>query len=81
MTVTQKSAYWVMPSGVKDIPYAPVKEMDFTGKKKSQCYYDRNTSICNSQLTFPHFISCWNSYFIPCWNTYFIPCWNAYFIS
>ena len=35
MTVTQKSAYWVMPSGVKDIPYAPVKEMDFTGKKKS----------------------------------------------
>jgi len=35
MTVTQKSAYWVMPSGMKDIPYAPVKEMDFTGKKKS----------------------------------------------
>jgi len=33
--VTQKSAYWVMPSGVKDIPYAPVKEMDFTGRKKS----------------------------------------------
>ena len=35
MTVTQKSAYWVMPSGMKDIPYAPVKEMDFTRKKKS----------------------------------------------
>jgi len=35
MTVTQKSAYRVMPSGVKDIPYAPVKEMGFTGKKKS----------------------------------------------
>lgn len=34
MTVTQKSAYWVMPSGVKNVPYAPVREMDFTGKKK-----------------------------------------------
>ena len=35
MTVTQKSAYWVMPNGVKEVPYAPVKEMEFIGKKRS----------------------------------------------
>ena len=27
MTVTQKKAYWVMPSGMKDVPYAPVKSI------------------------------------------------------
>ena len=35
MTVTQKSAYWVMPTGVKAVQYARVREMDFIGKKRS----------------------------------------------
>ena len=35
MTVTQKKAYWVIPNAVKEVPYAPVKSIDFVGKKKS----------------------------------------------
>lgn len=35
MTVTQKKAYWVMPTGVKEVQFAPVKEIDFLGKKGS----------------------------------------------
>ena len=35
MTVTQKKAYWVMPTGVKEVQYAPVKEISFYGKKQS----------------------------------------------
>ena len=33
MTVTQKKAFWAMPNGVKDVPYAPVKSI--LRKKKS----------------------------------------------
>ena len=25
MTVTQKTTHWVMPSGLKDVPYAPLR--------------------------------------------------------
>ena len=32
MMVTQKRAYWVMPSGVKDVPYAPLMDISFRGK-------------------------------------------------
>ena len=35
MTVTQKKAYWVMPTGVKEVHYAPVKDINFIGKKRS----------------------------------------------
>ena len=35
MTVTQKKAYWVMPTGIKEVHYAPVKDIDFVGKKGS----------------------------------------------
>lgn len=35
MTVTQKKAYWVMPTGVKEVQYAPVKDIGFLGKKRS----------------------------------------------
>ncbi len=34
MTVTQKTAYWVTPNGIKDVPYAPVKDVDFIGEKE-----------------------------------------------
>ena len=32
MTVTQKRAYWVMPSGMKDVTYASLKDISFRGK-------------------------------------------------
>ena len=35
MTVTQKKAYWVIPNAVKEVLYAPVKSIDFVGKKRS----------------------------------------------
>ena len=34
LTVTQKSAYWVMPPPVHSVSYAPIKEIDFIGKKR-----------------------------------------------
>lgn len=34
LTVTQKTAYWVMPPAVRSVPYAPIKEIEFIGKKK-----------------------------------------------
>ena len=33
MTVTQNKAYWVMPSGVKDVLYTPVKSIELLGKR------------------------------------------------
>ena len=30
----QKSAYWVLPPAVKSVPYAPVKDIGFIGKKR-----------------------------------------------
>ena len=35
LTVTQRPAYWAIPSSVKDIHYAPVRQIDFQGKKAS----------------------------------------------
>ncbi len=40
MTVTQKKAYWVMPTGVKEVNYAPVKDIVFCGKKRSAAMYE-----------------------------------------
>ena len=34
LTVTQKSAYWILPPAVKSVPYAPVKDIEFIGKKR-----------------------------------------------
>ena len=34
LTVTQKSAYWVIPPAVRLAPFLPIKEIDFIGKKK-----------------------------------------------
>ena len=39
LTVTQKSAYWVMPPPIR---YAPIKEIDFIGKKRKVAKYVRN---------------------------------------
>ena len=43
LTVTQKSAYWVMPPAIKTLPYAPLSEISFVGKKrKSMCITEDN---------------------------------------
>ena len=34
LTVTQKSAYWVLPPAMKSVPYSPVKDIEFVGKKR-----------------------------------------------
>ena len=44
MTVTQKNAYWVIPNNIKEVPYAPVKKIHFTGKKKSQSMMSTSSS-------------------------------------
>lgn len=36
LTVTDKTAYWVMPSAVKSVPYSEIRDISFTGKKKKQ---------------------------------------------
>ena len=38
LTVTDKSAYWVMPSAVKSVPYSEVRDISFTGKKKNSIH-------------------------------------------
>ncbi len=35
MTVTDRKAYWVMPTAVKDVPYSRVKDIEFVGRKRS----------------------------------------------
>jgi hypothetical protein len=34
LTVTQKSAYWVMPPAIKTVQYAPIYNIDFHGKRR-----------------------------------------------
>ena len=56
MRVTQKKAYWVMPHGVKDIPYAPIKGINFVGEKRSitafqTLQYESGSSSSSSACT------------------------------
>ena len=44
LTVTQKSAYWVMPPPMRSVPYAPIKDIEFIGKKKKACDAAENAS-------------------------------------
>ena len=36
LTVTQKTAYWVLPPAVQSVPYLRINEVEFIGKKKKQ---------------------------------------------
>ena len=52
LTVTQKSAYWVMPPPIRSVPYAPFKEIDFIGKKRKAAKYvsdDAKTSTISKR--------------------------------
>ena len=37
LTVTQKAVYWVMPPAVWSVPYLPIKDIEFIGKKRKAC--------------------------------------------
>ena len=37
LTITQKSAHWVMPPTIRSVPYAPLKDIDFIGNKRKSC--------------------------------------------
>ena len=51
LTVTQKSAYWVIPPAIKKVPYAPMSDIDFVGKKRKCRSIDDNADI--PSLLFP----------------------------
>jgi len=42
LTPTGKKAYWVIPQAVKQVPFSPVKNINFKGKKE-----DYNNLICH----------------------------------
>ena len=58
LTVTQKSAYWVLPPSIKSVPYAPINDIKFIGKKRKShgcSTHDVQStdveSTCNSSKT------------------------------
>ena len=44
MMVTEKKVYWVMPSVVKNVPYTPIRNIEFVGKKKYYSHSDISIS-------------------------------------
>lgn len=51
LTVTQKSAYWVMPPAIRSVPLAPLKEIDFIGKKRKSSSALQSASHSGSTVT------------------------------
>ena len=53
LTVTQKSAYWVLLQAVKSVPYAPIKDIGFIGKKRKVILrvsdHDRASTSANKE--------------------------------
>lgn len=45
LTVTQKSAYWVIPPAIKTVPYAPLSEISFVGKKRKSVCITGTTAV------------------------------------
>ena len=45
LTVTQKSAYWVMPPAIKTVPYAPICSIDFVGKSHKNASASGDTDV------------------------------------
>ena len=53
LTVTQKEAYWVLPTRIKEVPYAPIKSINFIGKSKSHSILASCTSSSSSASPSP----------------------------
>ena len=45
LTVTDRRAYWVQPTYVNDIPYAPVRDINFTGRKGFKAAHENMRAI------------------------------------
>ena len=45
LTVTKKSAYWIMPPAIKTVPYAPLAEISFVGKKRKNAIITKDTPV------------------------------------
>ena len=45
LTVTQKSAYWIMPPAIKTVPHAPLAEISFVGKKRKNAIITKDTPV------------------------------------
>ena len=45
MTVTNRRAYWVQPTYVKDVPYTPVTDINFTGQKGFKAAHENIRAI------------------------------------
>ena len=45
LTVTQKSAYWVIPPAIKTVPYAPLSEISSVGKKRKSVCITGTTAV------------------------------------
>ena len=57
LTVTQRKAYWVIPNAVKTVTYAPVREISFIGKKRSQSILSSSSSSSVSRSPSPSPVS------------------------
>ena len=45
LTVTDRRAYWVQPTYVKDVPYAPVRDINFTERKGFKAAHENMCAI------------------------------------
>ena len=48
VTVTGKKAYWMLPPGVQEVPYAPIQRIKFIGKKSCMSQMARQQSDTSS---------------------------------
>ena len=53
LTVTQKSGYWVMPPAIRSIPYAPLKDFDFIGRRGSHANLEQLAVVPHLRSQFP----------------------------
>ena len=45
MTITQKKAYWLLPPSIKEVQYAPLNKIDFSGKSSAKQIVGSGTSL------------------------------------
>jgi hypothetical protein len=53
LTVTEKKAYWVLPSAVKTIPYAEVKDINFKNSEKQNDKESSQAALVGKAFTVP----------------------------
>ena len=53
VTVSQKRAYWGILPAIRSVPYAPLKDIDFIGKKRKSCESGATSSSSLSNSLVP----------------------------